>query len=417
MPPRGPAGQIRLLRDQNFRLLWLGQVCSQLGDRLTQLLLVALVAERAGGSSLTLAKVMTVTSLPALLLSPVAGVFVDRWDRKRTMIVCDLIRAAAILTLPWAGRLESRFLLYVDVFLLFAVATFFVPARLALIPDLVPSGHLAKANALFTSSGMIGSTFILLLGALLVEWAGVVRGSWVNAAGFLASAAFILPIVPRTRRQAAAEESPRKIWVEVWEGIRQLWRKPATRFVVGLLALLMTGAGASLVVGTTLVQKSLGSVTKDLGFVSLWAGIGMLLGTLAHGRWGTHRRKRLVLGGAFIGCALALCGFVVAVGQMRSGVAASVAGLFLGFCVAPVGVVANTLVHQAHPERLHGRIFSSLGIVVNLGFIGSMLAGGWLGERWGEARLLAALAAAFALCGAALLYYKDNRSGKKETAS
>jgi MFS family permease len=131
----------------------------------------------------------------------------------------------------------------------------------------------------------------------------------------------------------------------------------------------------------------------------------MLLGTLAHGRWGTGVPKRSVMGICFIGCGLGLAGFTAGVAGLESAVAASAAAALMGVCVAPVGIVTNTLVHEAHPERLHGRIFSSLGVAVNLALIGSMLAAGWLAERWGEEALLAAIAACFASAGIALLYY------------
>lgn len=398
-----------LLRDRNFRLLWLGQLSSQFGDRLTQLVLVGLVATRTTGSTLTLATVLVFTSLPALVISPLAGAYVDRWDRKRTMILCDLIRMGVILTLPWLVEWSSQVPFYLAVFLIFGVASFFIPARLALIPDLVPADRLGHANALFTSSGMIGSTVILLVGALLVEWFGAARSCWVNAASYLCSAALILPIRRRSVRGGPGRASARLILLEVGEGIRELWRHPDTRRIIGLLGILMGGAGASVVLATVLVQRFLGTVTKDVGFLSLWLGIGMLAGALAYGRWGTRLAKRLVLGLAFLGCGLVLGGFIAAVRGMRSGVAASCLAGLMGFGLAPVGIITNTLVHEAHPERLQGRIFSSLGVVVNLALILSMLAAGWLAERWPESAILGAIGGCFALGGAALLYYRRKR--------
>ena len=182
---------------------------------------------------------------------------------------------------------------------------------------------------------------------------------------------------------------------------------------MGLLALLMAGAGGTVVAGTVLVQRSLGSVTKDLGFLSLWLGVGMLAGTLAYGRWATGWTKRRALGLAFIGCGASLWLFIAALAALGSGAAASATAVCMGFCIAPVGIVTNTLVHEAHPERLHGRIFSSLGIVVNLGLIGSMLASGWLAERMGEPALLASIGALFALSGIALLYCQPERNHKE----
>lgn len=396
-----------LLRHRNFRLLWLGQLCSQAGDRLTQMVLVALVAQRAAGSALSMAAVMAATSVPALVVNPFAGAFVDRWDRRRTMIACDLIRAAAILALPWLAAARSPHPLYAGIFVVFAVAGFFVPARLAIIPDLVPAGELGRANTLFTTSGMIGSTVILLIGALLVEWVGASRSAFVVSGSYIASALFIVPLGGRGEGlRAGPGESASRILSEVAEGFRQLWSHRNTRRVMGILAALMGGAGATLVVGAVLVQQSLHTVTKDLGFLSLWMGVGMLLGTLAHGRWGTRRPKRAVMGICFIGCGLGLAGFTAGVAGLHSARAASLAAVWMGACVAPVGIITNTLVHEAHPERLHGRIFSSLGVAINVALIGSMLAAGWLAERWGEETFLAGIAGCFATAGIALLYYR-----------
>lgn len=373
---------------------------------------MALVTARASGSTFSLAAVLVITSLPALVLNPFAGAFVDRWDRKRTMIACDLIRTGVILSLPWLARLSHVVPFYAGVFLLFAVGSFFVPARLAMIPDLAPAHQLAEANAWFTSSGLIGSTLILLVGALMIEWIGAPRACWVNAASYLASALFIAPIARkgRSRPKKKPPESPSRIFSEIAEGIRELWRNPATRRVAGLLGFLMAGSGASLVVGTVLVQQSLGSVTKDLGFLSLWLGVGMLAGSTAYGRWGTRFPRRSMLGLAFFGCGVAIWFFVGAVLGLRSGVAASVAAAGLGFWIAPVGILVNTLVHEAHPERLHGRIFSSVGVVINLAWIGSMLVAGWLVERGGRGVLMAAIGAAFAFSGIGLWYTKKSRA-------
>ncbi|MBI3311964.1 MAG: MFS transporter [Candidatus Omnitrophica bacterium] len=399
-----------LLRNKNFRFLWLGQMASQSGDRLTQLILLALVALVEPGSSLSLAKVLTFTSLPGLLVSPIAGAYVDRWDRRRTMIVCDLIRVAGVLALPWLAAEGRRGFLYLDILFLFTVTSFFVPARLASIPDLVEPGELAKANAAFTTSGMIGSAVIILAGALLVEWIGAARSCWVSAIAYAVSAAFILPLKGRFRPPVSARiEPPQRIVSEVWEGIRRLWMHRDTRRVVALIGLLMAGGGASLVVGTVLVQRWLGSVTKDIGFLSLWLGVGMFLGTLAYGRWGTLQPRRRILGASFLGAGSGVAMFLMMVTAARSGAGSSLAAAVLGFFMAPAGIVANTLVHEAHPERLHGRIFSSLGVVANAGLISSMLAAGWLGEQIGQGRLLALLGLGFVLAGAALLYYPRQR--------
>ena len=89
-----------LLGQRNFRWLWIGQICSQLGDRLTQMILIAIVGARAPGSTLALSTMMAWTVFPAFVVSPLAGAYVDRWDRRRVMVVCDLARGALVLAFP-----------------------------------------------------------------------------------------------------------------------------------------------------------------------------------------------------------------------------------------------------------------------------------------------------------------------------
>lgn len=411
------ASRLKLLSHRNFLLLWLGQLASQFGDRLTQLVLIAIVAANSLGSTLSLAKVLVISSLPALIVSPFAGAYVDRWDRKRTMITCDLIRAAVIVSLPALASLSNPAPLYLGVFVLFAVASFFVPARLAMIPDVVSPAALSQANALFTTSGMIGSTVIMVVGALLVEWVGIQRSCWVNAASYLTSAAWIAPILRQRSARSEVKASTAKILREIIEGIQQLWHHRETRRTMGLLAALTAGAGAATVAATVLVQRWLGSVTRDLGFLSLWIGVGMLLGAMAHGRWGTRLTRQRVLGLSFLGCGVALFGFVGTVVGLRSGVAASAVAALFGFWVAPVGIVVNTLIHEGHPERLHGRIFSSLGVVVNAALIVSMLLAGYLVDRGGKGLLLMAIGGTFAFSGLGSLWYTkiSGQRSNKET--
>jgi len=415
----GWADFLSLLKTKNFLSLWLGQLFSQGGDRLTQLMLVALAAKQSAGSTFSLAQILVATALPALLLNPFAGVYVDRWSRKTTMVICDIIRVGIILTFPWLASFPSSVPLYTAVFLLFAVSAFFVPARLAIIPDLVPRDRLAKANALFTTSGMAGSAVVILVGALLIEWFGITKAAWVNAFFFGFSAICILSIkIGKESHHLDPTETTGRILHEIVEGLGAMWRHLPTRKVIVLIGLLMAGAGATIVVGTVMIQETLGSVTKDIGFLSLWFGVGVFLGTLAYGRWESGLNRRLTLGASFLGTGLALAGIIAAVLMTRSAVLASCGTLMLGAFVAPVGIVANTLIHEGHPERLHGRIFSSFGIVVNISTITSMLLAGWLVDSQGRGQLLAGIALLFCLAGLIIIIRSiGGESPKREQAS
>lgn len=114
-----------IITNRNFLLLWVGQIISQFGDRLNQMALIALVFKRAPGSTFELAKLMTLTIIPVFLIGPIAGVYVDRWDRRRTMFVCDLIRAVLVFLIPFYFlQFHSLLLVYVVVFLAFCLSRF-----------------------------------------------------------------------------------------------------------------------------------------------------------------------------------------------------------------------------------------------------------------------------------------------------
>ena len=109
----------RVLKNRDFFLLWLGQIISQFGERLSQMALIGLVYMKAPGSTMQLAKVLSFTILPIFLIGPVAGVYVDRWDRRRTMFVSDFLRAALVFLIVLAIALKWPMItIYILIFLI-----------------------------------------------------------------------------------------------------------------------------------------------------------------------------------------------------------------------------------------------------------------------------------------------------------
>ena len=147
-----------VFKNRNFFLLWLGQIISQLGDRLDQMALIAFVYLRAPGSTMQIAKILSFTIIPVFLIGPIAGVYVDRWDRRRTMCVCDILRALLVFTIPFFLFYAKNIIpIYIVVFVVFSIGRFFVPAKLAIIPDLVGKKDLLLANSLVNTTGMIAA--------------------------------------------------------------------------------------------------------------------------------------------------------------------------------------------------------------------------------------------------------------------
>ena len=144
---------VRLALNPSFSALWAGQLISLFGDRLNQLALVAVVAISTG-SALATGLVFFAATLPNLLLSPIAGTFVDRWDHKEVMVVSDILRAAIVLILPVAA-ITNIVLVYPLIFLVTSISVFFRPARVAILPRIVPEEDLLSAN----SALWVGETF------------------------------------------------------------------------------------------------------------------------------------------------------------------------------------------------------------------------------------------------------------------
>ena len=136
---------VRLALNGSFSALWSGQLISLFGDRLNQLALVAVVAISTG-SALATGLVFFAATLPNLLLSPIAGTFVDRWDHKEVMVVSDILRGAIVLILPIAA-VTNIVLVYPLIFLVTSISVFFRPARVAILPQIVPEEDLLSANS------------------------------------------------------------------------------------------------------------------------------------------------------------------------------------------------------------------------------------------------------------------------------
>ena len=145
-----------VLKNRDFFFLWLGQIISQFGERLAQMALIGLVYMRFPGSTIQLAKTLSLTILPVFLIGPVAGVYVDRWDRRRTMFICDFLRSFFVWLIPLFLFLQRPLSsIYILIFITFSVGRFFIPAKLSIIPYLVRKENLLMANSLVNITAMI----------------------------------------------------------------------------------------------------------------------------------------------------------------------------------------------------------------------------------------------------------------------
>src|SRR3989338_2861557 len=110
------------LKNRNFLRLFFAQVIAQFGDRIIQMALVGIIAERSPGSAMDLAKILSFTIIPVFIIGPIAGVYVDRWDRRSVLFICDFLRGLLVLTIPFIFFSKTSFVpIYIIVFLTFCV--------------------------------------------------------------------------------------------------------------------------------------------------------------------------------------------------------------------------------------------------------------------------------------------------------
>ena len=180
-------------RNRNFRLLWFGQLVSQLGDWFNTVAVYALLYELTG-SATAVAAMMVVQFLPIAIVGPVAGVIVDRHDRRRIMIGADLVRGVAILGLLFADTASTVWIAYAAIGVSVAAQGFFEPARSSTIPMVVDRADLLTANALSTASWSAMLAVGASLGGLVTALVGRDAAFLINSLSFFLSAVLIAGI-------------------------------------------------------------------------------------------------------------------------------------------------------------------------------------------------------------------------------
>jgi len=405
---KGQTAYGRLFRNRNFVALWLGQTISFIGDYFYWLA-IPIMVERLTGSALQVGLSVMASALPVLLLGPVAGVFVDRWDRKRTMIVADLLRALLVLACLSVRTADQVWIYYVVAFSMSCISRFFFPARGATLPLIVrDTDDLLAANGLMQIVETVG----LLVGPAL---AGFTIGLWganvaflVDSASFLVSAAAIVTMtVPHTeagrRESQATRGSFGAVWSELREGVAFLF---GSRTMVGILlclSVVQLGLGALNVVWVPYMQRTFGLGPEGLGAVDTAQGIGMALGGMLLGFVAARFSKRGMAGWSIvvIGVLFALIGVAPAwsLASLRGQVATvpmaemSVAqrlgymplmlmvySALLGIVLIPAQSALVTTMQLAVPDLKRGRVGGALNAVTTAATLLSMAVAASLGE-------------------------------------
>jgi len=370
-----------LFVQRNFSALWWGQLISLLGERLTYLALVGLLAEHTNHfadpkSSQLLSLLAIVMLAPVLMFAPFTGAWVDRWNLRRVLIISDTMRAGMVALIPLSYALSHHTLpVYALVFGLFACNVFFLPAKSAITPEIVPPQQLLAANALLAAAGIAATAVGALGGGWIVDHWGWPRALWINGVTYLVSVVALAIILYQPHQHGPPPKiSLRAYLQEVLLG----WAVVRSNRGVGL-ALLALGAvwvagGFLHVAGNQHIQRhALQPGMERVGVLLAVLGAGAGLATW----WINHHHHRFAPG-ALLGWGLVLAGLSLAVFATSSHFAVYASAAFVvGIGAAPAFTLTETLLQQSTETRQRGRVFSARDFLMRLVFlIGVSLAGG-----------------------------------------
>ena len=400
--PKGPRGLQTVVRLDGFRQLWIGQIFSQLADKFYIVLMVYLIAQywvtstpqengalaeiasairmdfetRAQRITLLATGVYVANTIPAMVLGSVAGVWVDRWPKRRVMVASNGLRALLVLFTPifllpgphWLGLSWGYWALLVMTFLESVLTQFFAPAEQAAIPLLVPKEHLLAANSLYQATSM-GATIVgfalgdpILRGLnSLFQLVGLRGGEFLLLPFCYGMAALCLSTI-RLHEQPRFEAVD-SVGKEIVAGVQVLGERPSVRAALVHLVLLYSLLAALYVLAISLASAIQGLGPTGFGTLLAMSGLGMAIGAVLVAQVG-HGFSRRRLAAAGLG---AITWSLVLLGQLRGNL-----GYTLGLCsllglgAALVAIPAQTTIQEDTPESQRGRVFGLQNNLINI---------------------------------------------------
>jgi MFS family permease len=405
---------LRLARNRNFVLLWIGQAISFFGDRIHQVALAGIVASRGPGSEIEVGITFAATAVPNVVLGPLAGALVDRWDRKRTMVASDIARAALVLAVPFAIEV-SIVLVYLIAFALATVSLLFRPAKTAVLPLVVDEDELVTANSATTVSetgaDLIGYP---IAGVIVAALSGIIGTAFVLDAGtYLISALLIvLMVIPHDPEQATGPMKVHDVWRDIVDGWQFLRRQTElfANTLVSMVAQLVVGAEVvvSILYAQHVLEPGSADYLQVYGFLMASVGLGSVVGGLLIGAVASRFRKGPMIIAGYAGIGLAM----MAVGFVDDTVLALVLYFVIGAMNMLFLIPSITLFQERTPQRLMGRVISTRQSLVFSSIATSMAVSGWLASVVGPSTVFVIAGGACTLAGLAGLLVPAMRDAR-----
>ena len=369
MNANSPISPFSVFRRRSFTLMWSAQLVSTIGTALSALAASILVFQMTD-SAFSVGLMLIATAAPGLLMGLFAGVIVDRYDRRRIMILADGTRGVLVLMIPWLAS-QNIVWLYILIAAISAVGQFFDPAHESLIPELASDEELAAANSMMAISAF-GSTAIGFAAAgLIASTAGVDWAFYIDALTFIVSAVCIY-FVRTAPFEVDEESSAANVLDNLKAGYRTVSETPVLRSLFLVFFPLCIGIGLTNSLLLPFAVRALGATEFEYGVQEAMTSVGFVAGSLLMA--GIFNRMREGPWVAISLIAMAVIGLIYAT---VSSVALAIVLLTIsGFVMAPYSIAKRLMVQRNTPREFRGRVNSVYFVLRDLLFIVGMgLAG------------------------------------------
>ena len=427
-------GALAAFRNPPFLRLWLSQAATQIGGNMVLFGLTVIVSESQPNTANSL--LILSFLVPAVLFSAVAGVYVDRVDRRLVLIATNVLRGAAVIALLLVGD-QFLLLLLLNIFIS-TVTVFFAPAEAAMIPEVVPRSQLLSANGVFTLT--LNAAFALgfaLLGPLVINIAGP-QAVIVTVAGLYFLAAVFCWTLPKSPPPISGDgdavgETQRAMETtiaQLREGLGFIRGHRSIGWSLLYLGITASLVGVLGVLGPDFAQQALGLRPKDTAIIILPLGGGIVMGILLLNSYGKFLPRRRVIEGGLIvlGVMLALLSVAGPLSQLlqnadRANPLVDLSALtsllaivvfiafMAGIAYAGVAIPSQTQLQEDLPEDVRGRVFGILNMLVSVSSFLPIIIVGPISDLIGTATVMLVVAIGVLLAGVASVFLRDPNLG------
>lgn len=372
-----PPAPWRVFGSRSFFRLWVAQVSSSLGDWVGLFAILAITARVSNNSAAALSLVMVARMLPGFFLATVGGLIVDRFDRRKVMVTCDIMRAGLFILLPFVSSLLG---LVIISFLTEIGTLLWGPAKDASVPHLVGKDQLASANSLSLAASygtfpLGGVAFSAL--AVIASWLGHIPALsalkvdreflalWMDALSYVASALIVMRL-PIPRPEPRASHNGKRIdWTqtlhEIVDGLKFMRQNRLVRAVIAGMGGALIGAGAMIPLGPVFAREILGS-SAQFGLLMMALGFGACGGVVSL----LALQKRLPQLRVFEWGIIGVGVFLMVASSMAVAGLAALATVMLGACGGAAYVTGFTVLQESVSDDMRGRTFATLYTVIRL---------------------------------------------------